>query len=170
MHRWLAPIAVFCCLSLGATLSPASAHNIFTTFTRIDWNKRAGTLEFVIQVHASDLEARLSLDLKKRLTFLEKKDYPALEHATGPWALHHLQLDVNDKPLPLTYLGMEMKDQLVYLYLETSCKDKPKQIRVMNSMFLEDLPGELNSVMAVVEGVRKAGEITGDSGSVEMEF
>ncbi|TNE65223.1 MAG: hypothetical protein EP335_05905 [Alphaproteobacteria bacterium] len=168
-HRvYVATLALL--VSLWAISVPAGAHNVFATFTRIDWNASDHSVEFVIQLHAHELEARLSLDLGERLTFLEDADYPKLEKSVGHWALQAMDVKVDDKPLPLTYLGMELKGQEVLLYMEADWPTPPKSLTVMNAMFLHDLPGQTNTVMAVVNGARKAGEIRADSDPLRLEF
>ncbi|WP_417451730.1 DUF6702 family protein [Kordiimonas sp.] len=150
--------------------SAAVAHNVFTTFTTIEWNSGDKSIEMVMQTHAHELEALLSLNIGKRLTFLDDGDYARLEEAVKPAVDKMVALEVDGQLVDITYLGMELQGQTVFLYMETKWVTAPKKITFMNAMFLDELPGQNNSVMATVGGIRRAGEIVADSGPVTMEF
>jgi hypothetical protein len=153
----LLPLAVF-------------AHNVYTTFTTIEWNGADKSIELVLQLHAHELEAHLSLDLGERLTFLNEEDFPKLENAVGPLAKRMIALELDGSFTELTYLGMEMQGQTVFIYMETDWPTPPSTIKFMNALFLDELPGQNNSVMAKVDGVRKAGEIQSGTGPVTLQF
>ena len=155
---------------LVASALPVSAHNVYASFSSIEWNADDKSVELVIQVHAHELEARLSLDAGKRMTFLEEADYPVLEAAAGPLAKANLALEVDGAFIDLTYLGMELEGQTVYFYLEANLPQPPKTVTFMNSLFLDDLPDQTNTVMGVVAGVRRAGEIRAGTGPAKLEF
>jgi len=157
------------CLSLVLPLA-AIAHNVYTTFTTIEWNSADKSVELVLQLHAHELEAHLSLDLGERLTFLNEEDFPKLETAVGPLAKRMIALELDGSFTELEYLGMEMQGQTVFIYMETDWPNAPRSIKFMNALFLDELPGQNNSVMAKVDGVRKAGEIQSGTGPVTLKF
>lgn len=151
-------------------LAAATAHNVYATFTSIEWNANDNSVELVMQMHAHELEAHLSLDLNERLTFLNEDDFPKLEAAVGPLVTSKTALELDGEYADINYLGMEMQGQTVFIYMETNWPEAPKSIKFMNALFLDELPGQNNSVMAQVNGVRKAGEILSGTGPVLMEF
>ncbi len=160
-------------LSLLFALTAASAayaHNVYTTFTTIEWNEADKSIELTTQLHAHELEARLSLDLGERLTFLSEEDFPKLEAAVGPLAKKLLAIKLDGQFVELNYLGMEMQGQTIFFYMEADWQDVPKEITFMNGLFIDELPGQVNSVMAVVDGVRKAGEIRSGTGPATLSF
>ena len=168
LSRFRAALVALLLLALpGVT---AFAHNVYATFTSIEWNGGDRSVELVMQLHAHELEAHLSLDLGERLTFLNEDDFPKLEAAVGPLVKRAVALELDGQYQDIDYLGMEMQGQTVFIYMETDWPDAPKTIRFMNALFLDVLPGQNNSVMAKVNGVRKAGEILSGTGPVTMEF
>lgn len=149
---------------------PASAHNVYSSFTHIEWNTSDNSIELVIELHAHELEAKLSVLLNERLTFLEDSDYPKLETATADYIPSQLQLHVDGTHIPLTYLGMENEGQVVKTYLEADLLKAPENITFMNGILIGDLPGQVNTVVAIVNRQRKGGEITADTGPVNFTF
>ncbi|NVJ98459.1 MAG: hypothetical protein HWE25_09920 [Alphaproteobacteria bacterium] len=149
---------------------PASAHDIHATMTEVLWNERDQSLELVVEMHAELLEARLSIELGERLSFLEEQHFDVLQSATAPLLEEHLYLSEGEAPINLTYLGLEYRDDHVYLYLETEMSEAPKTLTVMNSLFLDDLPGQINTVVAKVGEKMEAGQITVSSDPVIFRF
>ncbi|WP_262690481.1 DUF6702 family protein [Kordiimonas aestuarii] len=163
--RFLAIFIVCTGLSLSAL-----AHNVFATFTTIEWNPDDKSVELVMQMHAHELESHLSLNLGERLTFLDDEDYRKLEASVAPVIARMVALEVDGQLLDIHYLGMELQGQTVFLYMESAWPTAPKTIKFMNALFIDELPGQNNSVMATVNGVRRAGETLAGTGPVVMEF
>ncbi len=148
----------------------ALAHNAFATLTEIEWNKSDGSLEVIMQIHAELLEARVSVDNGSRLSFLNPEHFDLLESGTAPLIRDHLQITVNGNPVELTFLGIEYRDQEVFIYLESDLPRPPENMEVMNSLLIDRLPGQINSVIAMVKGQRLAGDITSSGEPLEFEF
>jgi hypothetical protein len=146
-------------LSLLVAPVPAQAHNVHATITEVEWNGADRSVEVIVQIHAHQLEARLSLDAGRRLTVLTDADLPEIERAAGALIDRHLAVEADGTLVPLRFLGIEVVDQMVRLYLESDWPEQPKSMRVLNTVFIEDLPGQVNSVVVKVGRSRKAGRI-----------
>lgn len=169
--RYLACLRFQFAILLSCVIASATyAHNVYTTFTTIEWNEDDKSIELTTQLHAHELEARLSLDLGERLTFLSEDDFPKLEAAVGPLAKKLLAIKLDGKFVELEYLGMEMQGQTIFFYMEADWPTKPKEITFMNGLFIDELPGQVNSVMATIDGVRKGGEIRTGTGPATLSF
>ena len=156
---------VFLCLS-----SSTQSHNVYGSFSEIEWNAGDGSIELVVQIHSHELETKLSLLLDERLSFLEDADFPVLEQATGEFLRETLFLQLDETPIDLIFLGIETDGQTVYAYLEQDWTNAPTSVEFMNTMFLDDLAGQVNSVLATVEGERQGGDILVDSGPIRFLF
>lgn len=150
-------IAVFAALSVSL---PGLAHNVHSTATEIEWNGADNSLEVIVQLHAHQLEARLSVDAGRRLTVLADADMPKIERMAGKLITENLHVNADGKAVPLGFLGIDLTDQVIYLYLEADWPSAPKELQVMNSLFIQELPGQVNSVVAKVGRHRKGGKIT----------
>lgn len=149
-------IAVFTVFSISLS---GWAHNVHSTATEIEWNGADNSLEVIVQIHAHQLEARLSLDAGRRLTVLTDSDLPMIERMAGKLIAENLYIEAEGKTVPLGFLGIDVTDQVIYLYLEADWPNAPKEIQVMNSLFIRELPGQVNSVVAKVGRHRKGGRI-----------
>ncbi len=145
-------------------------HNVYNSFSQIEWNPGDSSIELVVQIHSHELETKLSIQLDERLSFLEDADFPVLEQATGDFLKQNLFLQLDGQPVDLIFLGIETDGQTVYAYLEQDWENTPIAIEFMNSMFLDDLAGQVNSVLATVDGVRQGADILADSEPVKFLF
>ncbi len=155
----------------GLDTSPnVQAHNVYSSFTQIDWNAADNSIELVLQIHSHELETKLSLLLDQRLSFLEDDDFKMLETATGDFIKANISLVLDDRPVDLIFLGIETDGQTVIAYLEQDWAERPVSIDIMNTIFLEELPGQVNSVLAAVGGNRRGGDIMLDTGPLHFKF
>jgi hypothetical protein len=152
------------------TSNPLGAHSSFTSFTRIDWNSTDKSIELVMQMHAHELEAYLSEQVGERLSFLIESDIATLEAAAGPAILKNISLSLDNQKISPTFLGLELQGQTVFLYMESDWATAPKHLQFLNKLFFNIQPGQINSMMAVVNGHRQAGEATPDDGPIKLTF
>lgn len=156
---------------LACIFAPSlAAHNVYSSFSQLEWNDADGSIELVMQIHSHELETKLSLILNRRLSFLEDADFDTLQTATSTYVSNNIAVRVDGIPVTLFFLGIETDGQTVIAYLEADWADEPEQLEFMNSMFLNDIPGQVNSVLATVKGVRKGGDITANSGPLYFDF
>ena len=161
---------VFTLATLILFQAAAHAHNVYSSFSQLEWNDADSSIELVMQIHSHELETKLSLLLDERLSFLEDDDFNKLQTAANSYISNNIALELDGKPVTLLFLGMETDGQNVTAYLEADWSGKPRTIEFMNSMFLDDLPGQINSVLGTVMGVRQGGDISAASGPVRFEF
>ncbi|MBL4837020.1 MAG: hypothetical protein JKY34_05530 [Kordiimonadaceae bacterium] len=163
-------VRLFCLITCMFYAIAAFAHNVYSSFTRIDWNTADSSIELVIELQAHELEAKLSVILGERLSFLEDSDYTALEAATADYIPENIELTVDGETVSLVYLGMEIDKQLVRIYLEKDLTKAPETLSFMNAILLQDLPGQTNIVLANIKGVKRGADITASSGPADFIF
>lgn len=158
-------------VGLWLLLAPSlSAHNVYNSFSQLDWNDADGSIELVMQIHSHELETKLSLLADRRLSFLDDADFDTLQTATRDYVKNNIAVRLDDTLVELMFLGIETDGLTVIAYLEADWSKQPKQIEFMNSIFLGDIPEQVNSVLATVKGERKGGDITEASGPVNFVF
>lgn len=171
IRYYLMLVALVGVISLSVVSAPGlRAHNVYSSFSQIDWNESDNSIELVVQIHSHELEEKLSLLLDKRLSFLNDEDFRELETATGSYLRSNINLMLDDTPLDLIFLGIETDGQTVVAYLEQDWPQAPTSIDFMNQIFLADLAGQINSVLATVNGTRQGGDINWDTGPLRFTF
>jgi len=130
-------------LTLGGA---AFAHNLYHSFTTIEYNERASRVELMLQVHADEFEALLSVRLKTRMSFMHDDDYDALVDAAGAELIKSYTITANGQPLTLEFVGLEVSDRTVYAYLKAPVMGAPSTYTVMNKLLLDELPKMKNQI------------------------
>ncbi len=148
------------------------AHSISSTFTTIEWNDGDGSLEIIVQGHSHELEILFSLEVGEKISFLDDNSFERLQEAAGKVLLSDITILVDDSrtPVKLNYIGLELKGQTVFAYLEANLPKAPESMLVSNLMFVGVMPGQVNTVMGVVGGKRRAEDIHADNRSAFLDF
>ncbi len=150
--------------------STVYSHNIYTSFTRIDWNTEDSSLEVVFEVFPHELEEKLSTIIGKQLAFNIDEDYEALAAALPGYLEESLVIINNDTLIPLSYLGFEIQNDLVIMYLEANLPKQPNKLTIINTALLDDVPGQINSITAAIQGQKQSGQIDKGTGPVTFTF
>jgi hypothetical protein len=162
--------SLFVCGVIASAPDHLKAHSSFTSFTRIDWNNQDKSIELVMQMHAHELEAYLSEEAGERLSFLVESDLPTLEATAGQAITKNITLKLDEKEVIPAFLGLELQGQTVFLYMESDWEQTPRKLSFLNKLFFNVQPGQINSMMAVVNGQRQAGEATPGDDAIELVF
>lgn len=152
------------------TSASLNAHNVYSSISQLDWNASDNSIELVVQIHGHELETKLSIIKDRRMSFLEDADFRDLEKATGDYLTSHINLALDETPVDLIFLGIETDGQTVIAYLEQDWPSVPTSIDYMNSIFLEDLAGQVNSVLVTVGENRQGGDIGLSTGPLRFIF
>lgn len=136
---------------------PTAAHTFYTALTRINYNGHAKTIEVIHRVTGHDLEAVLSFHEGTVLGF---EDNPELAEMAGAYLKAHFTIDADGSNVPLQFIGLEPSGEDILVYFEGACPDLPRDISVTNTIFLEELPQQTNTVVATIGDRRGAGRFS----------
>jgi hypothetical protein len=96
---------------------PAAAHKYHTSFTEADYNADEHTLQITLRTFPDDLEKVLTRRAGKPVALDDKQ---ATARATFAYLQEVFQLkDAAGRPVKLTWVGMEVGVDNVWLYFET---------------------------------------------------
>lgn len=145
MLRLLAALA----LSTAIAIHP---HTYHASMAQIDHRSAAGTLEIMIFLHGEDIErlmkqragARASLDKQKeaeKFLFAYLKETFLLRSGDG-------------KPVPLKWVGLEVRTHFIVAYLEAPASGFPA-MTIDYRTLLDQLPDQSNTVMVKEDGAER---------------
>ena len=126
--------------------APLGAHKFHYSRTEINWNTAAGIAEFVVTLHADDLEA----ELRKQRRQLELDGDKEAEPLACAYTISVLDLD----GVRLRCIGMKVGREFVEVYLEAAVRRAPGWLA--NRILLTDLADQRNDVE-----LRKDGRLSG---------
>jgi hypothetical protein len=112
------------------------AHKFHYSRTEINWNSTAKTLEFIVTLHADDIEAHL----RQSHAQLELDRDKVAESLVCAYTLKALDL----KPMRARCLGMKVGRDFVDVFLQAPAESPPVQLT--NRILVEDLSDQRNDV------------------------
>ncbi|WP_010181330.1 DUF6702 family protein [Aquimarina agarilytica] len=130
-----------------------SAHKYYASITKIEISQQEQLIKVYTQVFVDDFED--VLEARYQLSSIDFENLNKIEEEfIKDYVTKKIQLKVNRQPLELRFLGCEAKNELLYLFVEASIKEKVKRFDVENRM-LQDLFSEQQNTIDITNNNRK---------------
>lgn len=124
-------------LFLGLTLSSFTAvHKFYVSVTEIEYNEKAESLQIISRVFIDDFENLLKKRYDQNIQLGEKETVGVDSHIKK-YIEQKLQIEVNSRPVNMSYLGKEYENDMVILYLEVINVYDFKTIKVKNTVLMD---------------------------------
>lgn len=141
-------------LTVAMLVSPAGgSHKFHVSVSQVEYDEKSRKLELVIRVFADDFENALSGFAKRPV----RPDQLAASSRAGELVMGYLRgaveiRDRGDRPLSLTWSGMEGQTDVWWLYLEAKAPAGIDGARMRNRIFCELFDDQVNIVNTKVRG------------------
>ena len=131
-------------LVFGLSVVSSGKHKYHTSFTRIDYNTQAKTLEFTIKVFSHDLLPVLETRFGKRID-LEKT--PDIDSKLLDYLNEKIILETNGGRIgKLKWVGKEWESEVLYFYVELPFDGNFEETTLKNNLFFEQFNEQVNLV------------------------
>ena len=136
-------IAVLLLVTLTAGVN-LQAHPFHATYTEVDWNAKTKVLEVALRVQPEDLDRVLSLRTKRKIDIEKTKGVDKLiQKYLAEVFLVEPKLK---QPVAIRWVGKEISSKEAWLYFEISRPQGINGLKLLNRIFLEILPDQVNTV------------------------
>jgi hypothetical protein len=137
-------LSLLCCGALAG-------HGFHSSLASIDYVSRAHALQAILIVNAGDLETLLRKQSGRQIEVDRSADAGTL---TAAYVSRSIQIRSAGKAIPLRWVGMEVKTNFAYLYVEA---DLPalEGLEIRNSLLTDSLPDQVNMVSLRRDGKGK---------------
>ena len=137
-------------LLLGANFS--NAHPFYVSICQLDYNKESKSLEVSVKVFADDLLLGLQNAGRTKIYIGEKKEDPRTDEYILEYLKSNYQFAVNGQNSSLQFIGKELENDVVWIYLEIENVADLKSIDVNCSLLIEVLESQSNIVQVNKNG------------------
>jgi len=146
----------------------AQAHGFHASFTVIEHNARAGTLELLHRLFIQDLEVVLTARRGEAMTI---DDSPLVQKFIEEYLLDVFSLaDSNGKRLRPDWVGMKLQIDTLFVYRELKVPAAPAALIVSDQTLTEAHPGQVNSVNVTIGGRTQTAVFTIDDPPRTLTF
>ena len=146
-------------------------HPIHISVTEVNYSAKDKALQITSRIFIDDLE--LSIQAKRNdpsLDILNPKNGFTTDQLVKEYVVEHLQLKVDGKIRPLTYLGSEREDLALVCYIEVENFKKAKTIEVTNTAIMETHEDQSNLVHITYNAPVKSARLVKENPKQVFQF
>lgn len=145
-------------------------HPLHLSVSEIFHNPETKSLEITQRIFADDLEEALRHFSKRRIDVLNPKDPEAFSMVLQQYLNHNFQLQLNGKVIKPNYIGYEVEDDALWVYMEVPKVKKLKEIAVQNTLFFEMFDDQTNLINVDIEGKIRSLKLTEGEKSGRLNY
>jgi hypothetical protein len=123
---------LFCCSSFAAK------HPYYMSVTEVEHNAKNNAVEIICKIFTDDFEKTLRTATTQRVDLYgrDKRD-ASMDKLVSSYIANHLQISVNGKKYPLSFVGYEVVEEAAHCYFEIPGVTHVKQINIKNDLLYE---------------------------------
>jgi hypothetical protein len=145
-------------------------HPIFVSVTEIEHNAKESRLEISCRIFTNDLENLLRNQNKMKLDLLHPSDKTLMNQLIKNYLSVHLKVWVNEKPVPIEYLGYEQDEEAVRVYLIGDDVKQVKSMKVEDTILYEYKSEQISLIHVTVNGERKSTKLNNPERSAIFNY
>ncbi len=127
-------------------------HPLHLSVCDIYLNEKTQSVEISQRIFADDLESALRPLLGEKTDLFKPQNPEQLSAAIGNYVMKNFRLGINNKQANINYLGYELDEDVVWVYMEVPKVQKLNKISVRNTLFFEIFDDQLNLINVKKDG------------------
>lgn len=163
------------CYITAALFSPvkhpvAKPHPLHVSTTNVEFNPKDDKLEVICTIFTDDFEAALNKQFNTHTDLSKPAQHDAMDKLVKAYLSANVHLKTGDVADPLSYLGFEVKDAQVDVYLESEKIQPFKKIEAEVGLLYNLYNDQINIVHITVNGLRKSEKLDYPQKKVVQNF
>jgi len=130
----------------------AAPHKFYVSISQIDVNSENSSLEITSRIFTHDLTAAVEKEHNTRLLLGTEREDPGAKEKIGKYLQDHFHLIQSGNELDYIFLGFEIENDIIWLYIEAAYIDELKELSVENSLIMELFEDQKNIVNLRFDG------------------
>lgn len=147
-------------------------HPFHVSTTEINHNAKDNTLEITCRIFTDDFEAILEKNYKTKVDLTHTPDAAKANtnKIVSDYIVKHLQIKADGKPVSLSYLGFEIDNDAVAVYLEVDNIPSVKKVDVNNSILYDQFDDQVEIIHVIIGGNRKSDKLNYPDTQAAFQF
>ncbi len=113
------------------------AHPFYVSVTEINKNEQKGTLEISIKIFIDDFEHGLKKYGHTKMFIGDDKESPKVDTLIQQYLLKNFSLEVNGKEREYAYLGKQVEDEELFLFIEMRDVETLNTLTIFNYLLCD---------------------------------
>jgi len=169
--RAMKRFVLYCVLFIGVgSQMAATLHPFHVSICMIDHNPQTQHLEISHKIFVEDLELMFKDMGKGKLWLGEDKENGEADALIEAYLRNHFAVQVNGQNAPWQWVGREIEQDVLWVYLETEKVPQPQKITVRYTVLTETFNDQSNLIHAKVNGTIKSEHTNGIERQKTIEF
>lgn len=156
LNKWL----FISILSVVLTSAKPADHPFHVSVLEINHNAADKNLEIVCKIFTDDFERILTKNYKTKVDLINASNMAAMDSLVKKYVLSHLFIQINGKPVALSYLGFENDKEAAYSYFEVNNTTSVSKIDITTNLMYDQFDDQVNIMHVTVGGSRKSNKLT----------
>ena len=131
-------------------------HPVHIATVEVEHNATDKTLEITCKTFWDDFESILSKINKNRVDLTSDKTVEENNKKIFAYIRSHLVITVDGKTIPLSFVGYEKEDVVVYSYLQADNISSIKNVTIVNTIVHDMFDDQVEIIHMIVNGNRKS--------------
>lgn len=146
--------------------SSFTSHKFYVSLIQIDYSAKEHTYQTSIKVFIDDMKKALGDGWE-----IPKQANDSLNKALFNYSSDHLNLKHNGKEIQWKWVGYELEEDVVWIYLESpALSAKPKKIDIHCTNLINLFDDQVNIIQVKVDKERKSKSLTKSDTNCSFEF
>ncbi len=128
------------------------AHNFHVSISNGEVNPKTESLQLYMKIFMDDLEDGILASTNKALNLGKADVHPKADTLISSYILSHFSIKSNDQKLNFRYIGKEIEQDIVFVYLEVPVNVNVKVLTITNTLFFDRFDDQSNIVNIEVRG------------------
>nr|WP_152565605.1 DUF6702 family protein [Nonlabens ulvanivorans] len=132
-----------------------TAHKYYLSVSNLKYNAKVGALQMTSRFFIDDLEDVLSARADENIILTEDDNLTKYKQLIGDYFTSRLRIKVDGDLIPIDYLGSEIDNDQLVLYIEIPVDREPLEIEMRFTALMELFEDQKNMVHLKIRGERK---------------
>ena len=145
-------------------------HPFYLGVIDLKYNKNEKAIQGSVKLFTNDLEATLTKINRKTVDLINSKKKEETSKILFDYLLKHVKLTNNSKLAPLKFIGYEIEQEAVWMYVEFTAINQPKHVNIECTLLYEQLKEQINIINLEVNNSKKVSKITNPEKNINFQF
>jgi len=172
-YKMMMPMIKVLCvfvMALGISSFNIHKHPFHVGVIDIKFEPKAAHLQVSLKFFINDVEGAVKKASAKNIDLIHPKNKNDVEKELSQYIEKRFSIAVNSKPTPLEFIGYEIEDDAVWMYLESQKINTPKKMSIQSKLLYDYLPLQSNIINADVNGIKKSKKVKNPEYVIDFQF
>lgn len=134
----------------------SGSHNFHVSIANGEYNDKTQSLQLYVKIFSNDLEDAVNSSFNTSISLGNPDEITSADSLISLYVLRHFLIKTEGNSPKLKFIGKEIEQDIVFIYLELPLKSKVNELTVTNTLFFDRFDDQSNIVNLEIDGKLKS--------------